>query len=72
MEKNFAASLADSQHYVLWEQITAATPEGFVHTGYTDNYMRVKAVHPLDLTNRICATRLGEFTDGIIHGTVLI
>ena len=72
MEKNFAASLADSQQYVLWEQITAATPEGFVHTGYTDNYMRVKAVHPLDLTNRICATRLGEFTDGIIHGTVLI
>ena len=72
MEENFAASLADSQHYVLWEQITAATPEGFVHTGYTDNYMRVKAVHPLDLTNRICATRLGEFTDGIIHGTVLL
>ena len=72
MEKNFAASLADSQQNVLWEQITAATPEGFVHTGYTDNYMRVKAVHPLDLTNRICATRLGEFTDGIIHGTVLI
>ncbi len=72
MEKNFAASLADSQQYVLWEQITAATPEGFVHTGYTDNYMRVKAVHPLDLTNRICATRLGEFTDGIIHGTVLL
>ena len=72
MEKNFAASLADSQQYVLWEQITAATPEGFVHTGYTDNYMRVKAVHPLDLTNSICATRLGEFTDGIIHGTVLL
>ena len=72
MEKNFAASLADSQQYVLWEQITAATPEGFVHTGYTDNYMRVKAVHPLDLSNRICATRLGEFTDGIIHGTVLL
>ncbi|MCY4018719.1 MAG: tRNA (N(6)-L-threonylcarbamoyladenosine(37)-C(2))-methylthiotransferase MtaB [Chloroflexi bacterium] len=70
MEANFAASLAGTQQNVLWEQITAATPEGFVHSGYTDNYMRVKAVYPRDLSNRICATYLGEFTDGVIHGTV--
>lgn len=70
MEENFAARLAGTQQNVLWEQITAATPEGFVHSGYTDNYMRVKAVHPRNLSNRICATDLGEFTDGAIHGTV--
>ncbi len=70
MEENFAARLAGTQQNVLWEQITAATPEGFVHSGYTDNYMRVKAVHPSNLSNRICATDLGEFTDGVIHGTV--
>ena len=70
MEENFAARLAGTQQNVLWEQITAATPEGFVHSGYTDNYMRVKAVHPRNLSNRICATDLGEFTDGVIHGTV--
>ncbi|MDE2857324.1 MAG: tRNA (N(6)-L-threonylcarbamoyladenosine(37)-C(2))-methylthiotransferase MtaB [Chloroflexota bacterium] len=70
MEKNFAARLAGTRQHVLWEQITAATPEGFLHSGYTDNYMRVQAVHPSDLSNRICATDLGEFTDGVIHGTV--
>ncbi len=70
MEENFAARLAGTQQNVLWEQITAATPEGFVHNGYTDNYMRVKAVHPRNLSNRICVTDLGEFTDGVIHGTV--
>ncbi len=70
MEENFAAKLAGTQQNVLWEQITAATPEGFLHSGYTDNYMRVKAVHPRNLSNRICATDLGDFTDGVIHGTV--
>lgn len=70
MEEDFAARLAGTQQNVLWEQIIAATPEGFVHSGYTDNYMRVKAVHPRNLSNRICATDLGEFTDGVIHGTV--
>ncbi len=70
MEADFAAQLAGTRQNVLWEQITAATPEGFVHSGYTDNYMRVKAVHPDNLSNRICATFLGDFTDGAIHGTV--
>lgn len=70
MERNFAARLAGTRQNVLWEQITAATPAGFVHSGYTDNYMRVKAVHPRDLSNRICATDLGDFADGAIHGTV--
>lgn len=72
MEERFAASLAGTISKVLWEQITAAAPEGFVHSGYTDNYMRVKTIHPRDLTNVISATRLGEFTDGVIHGTVLM
>lgn len=70
MEENFAARLAGRYQNVLWEQITGATPDGFVHTGYTDTYMRVKAVHPRNLCNRVCATDLGEFTDGVIHGTV--
>ncbi len=70
MEAGFAAQLQGTRQNVLWEQISGATPEGFVHSGYTDNYMRVSAVCPQDLTNRICPTFLAEFTDGVIHGTV--
>ena len=70
MEANFAKKLFGSRESVLWEQITGATPRGFVHTGYTDNYMRVKTEFPGDLTNRITVAELGEYADGVIHGTV--
>lgn len=70
MEEKFAAGLKGTRQNVLWEQISAARPEGFVHSGYTDNYMRVSAVCPQDLTNRVCPTYLADFTDGVIHGTV--
>lgn len=70
MEADFARQLEGTRQQVLWEQVIAATPDGFVHTGYTDNYMRVNALHPRDLSNRICAVSLGKFTAGAIHGTV--
>lgn len=38
---------------VLWEQVSAATPDGFVNVGYTDNYIRVRGTHPRPLTNHI-------------------
>lgn len=72
MEENFAATLAGTREQVLWEQIIAATPDGFVHSGYTDNYMRVRAIDRRNLSNRICATDLGDFADGVIHGTVRV
>ena len=69
-ERRFAERICSSLRSVLWEQVTGATPAGFVHSGYTDNYVRVKAVHPDDLTNVITATNLDRYTDGVIHGTV--
>ena len=38
---------------VLWEQVTGATEDGFINVGYTDNYIRVRGVHPRVLTNHI-------------------
>jgi len=70
MEARFAASLRGAEQEVLWEQVTGATPAGFIVAGYTDNYMRVKSVHPRDLTNVITRTQLGAYTDGAIHGRV--
>ena len=70
LEARFAALLRGAEHEVLWEQVTGATPAGFTITGYTDNYMRVKTVHPRDLTNVITRAQLDAYTEGAIHGRV--
>ena len=70
MEQRFAQSMRGRQSEVLWEQVSGATPDGYIVTGYTENYMRVRTVHPRDLTNIITTTQLGAYTDGAIHGTV--
>ena len=70
MEKAFATTIQGTQQEVLWEQVSGATPDGFIVSGYTDNYMRVRAVHPRDLTNVITRTDLGVYTGGEIHGKV--
>ena len=71
MEGDFAASLLGSAQEVLWEQVIGATPEGFVLSGYTDNYMRVRTTHPRDLSNVITRLEPRKFIDGSIHGTVI-
>ena len=70
MERCFSERLLGTQQSVLWEQVIGATPEGFINTGYTDNYLRVRAVHPRNLSNIITNTKLNTYTDGEIHGKV--
>ena len=70
LERRFAARLLGKTQQVLWEQISGATPEGFINSGYTDNYMRARAIHPRDLSNVITETRLESYNMGAIHGTV--
>jgi len=72
MESNFATTLKGTSQSVLWEQIIGSTPEGFINTGYTDNYMRVKAIHPRDLTNHITDTQMADYVDGAIIGIPVI
>ncbi|MXV94197.1 MAG: tRNA (N(6)-L-threonylcarbamoyladenosine(37)-C(2))-methylthiotransferase MtaB [Chloroflexi bacterium] len=69
-ERDFAASLLGSAQEVLWEQVIGATPEGFLLSGYTDNYMRARTTHPRDLSNVITRFELNKFIDGAIHGKV--
>ncbi len=57
---------------VLWEQVAGATPEGFVNVGYTDTWMRVRALHPLALVNRIVPARLGSCADGYVSATPVL
>ncbi len=70
MERRFAETLNGSENDVLWEQVIGASPDGYIISGYSDNYVRVRTVHPRDLTNVIAKTQLGAYTDGAIHGTV--
>jgi hypothetical protein len=42
----------------LWEEVAGATEDGFIHVGYTDNYVRVRFIHPRPLTNHIIPARL--------------
>ena len=70
MERRFAEKLRGSENEVLWERVHGASPEGYIVSGYTDNYMRARATHPRDLTNVITTTKLGAYTDGAFRGTV--
>jgi len=70
LERRFAEQLLGETRDVLWEQVSGATPEGFINLGYTDNYLRIRAVHPRDLSNVITETRLESYNTGVIHGTV--
>ena len=72
LERRFAGQLLGGNRPVLWEKVSGATPDGFFNCGYTDNYMRARAVHPRDLTNIITDTRLESYNMGEIHGTVKV
>ena len=52
---------------VLWEMATGAEPDGLRWVGYSDNYIRVTAVGPADLMNRVTPVRLSEpRADGMV------
>ena len=57
---------------VLWEQVGGAQQDGFINLGYTDNYMRVRCVHPRPLTNHITPARLGALDGGLFTVTPVL
>lgn len=54
----FAEQFVGSIMPVLWEAVGGATEQGFINSGYTDNYLRVRSIVPDVLTNHITETRL--------------
>lgn len=59
--QRFARRFVGQSVTVLWEQVSGATPDGFVNSGLTDHYVRVELVAPEVLTNTIstvCGTGL--------------
>ncbi|MCC7449995.1 MAG: tRNA (N(6)-L-threonylcarbamoyladenosine(37)-C(2))-methylthiotransferase MtaB [Anaerolineae bacterium] len=54
----FARQFVGQTMPVLWEAISGATADGFINSGYTGNYLRVRHIAPEVLTNRITDIRL--------------
>jgi len=50
LERRYAERYIGATRPVVWEHISGAAQEGFVNVGYTDNYIRVSALHPRVLT----------------------
>lgn len=71
-EMRFAQRYLGQTRPVLWENVSGATPEGFVNTGYTDHYVRVRAIHPHILTDHITPARLLTFEDGLIQAEAVL
>lgn len=61
MEQRFAQQFNKRNLSVLWEQVMGSTEDGFMNVGYTDNYIRVGAVHPRVLTNHITPVQMGAY-----------
>jgi hypothetical protein len=71
-ERRFAAQWTGHTLSVLWENISGATGQGFINTGYTDHYVRVKAVHPRVLTNLITPARLDRLDANQISASPIL
>ncbi len=55
---------------VLWERVVGADARGLRWIGYSDNYIRVSAYGPADLSNQVTPTRLSGATADGLHGEV--
>lgn len=72
MARRYAQRFVDTTRDVLWEQVTGATEDGFVNVGYTDNYIRVRAIHPRALVNQITPARIADYEDHQAYATPVI
>jgi threonylcarbamoyladenosine tRNA methylthiotransferase MtaB len=57
-QQRFAQRFVGKSMPILWEAVGGVTPDGFINSGYTDNYLRVRCVAPEILTNAISEARL--------------
>jgi threonylcarbamoyladenosine tRNA methylthiotransferase MtaB len=60
-ETRYAQQFVGQTLPVLWEHVSGATEDGFVNVGYTDNYIRVRCVHPRLLTDHITLARMQRY-----------
>jgi threonylcarbamoyladenosine tRNA methylthiotransferase MtaB len=62
-ESTYARPYQGTIGHVLWEQVGGASEAGFLNAGYTENYLRVTAVHPRPLTGLITPALLAGWDE---------
>jgi threonylcarbamoyladenosine tRNA methylthiotransferase MtaB len=67
LENRYAQQFTGQIRPVLWEHIAGATEDGFINVGYTDNYIRVRSIHPHTLTNSITPVELLAYNSQMQH-----
>jgi threonylcarbamoyladenosine tRNA methylthiotransferase MtaB len=60
-ERRYAERFVGHTLPVLWEHVSGATEDGFINVGYTDNYIRVRSIHPRVLTDHITPARMESY-----------
>jgi threonylcarbamoyladenosine tRNA methylthiotransferase MtaB len=60
-ERRYAERFVGQTLQVAWEQIAGVTDGGFINVGYTDNYIRMRCIHPRVLTHSLFPARLEHF-----------
>jgi threonylcarbamoyladenosine tRNA methylthiotransferase MtaB len=63
MQRAYVRPFTGQTRPVLWEQIAGVTEAGFINVGYTDNYIRVRCIHPRVLTNHITLAHLNVYDE---------
>jgi threonylcarbamoyladenosine tRNA methylthiotransferase MtaB len=71
-ETRFAQKFIGQELPILWENITGATPNGFLNVGYSHNYIRVQATHPRVLTNLTTPTRIIDVVNDTVNGVPVV
>lgn len=71
-EGRFAGQFYGETLSVLWEHIAGAEDAGFINVGYTDNYVRVRCVHPRVLTDQITLVEVGPYSGDSAQATPLL
>lgn len=66
-ETRFARQFVGQTSSVLWEHIAGAREDGFINVGYTDNYIRVRCVHPRALTDHITPARMMHYENDAMN-----
>lgn len=60
-ERSYAERFVGRELDVLWEHVAGASEAGFMNVGYTDNYIRVRCVHPRVLTDHITPAQMAHY-----------
>jgi threonylcarbamoyladenosine tRNA methylthiotransferase MtaB len=67
LQATYARQFIGQSLEVLWEQVAGASQQGFINVGYTDNYLRVRCVHPRAFTNQVFPAALTEYDEAMGH-----